>query len=169
MDTQTGTESRKRNGRIIALIVVVLVALILCILLLLLRDREDDGVGRFVTEDNADDIMADMAEKVGKGMFECRMTTSWTFEDASSPSTDAYVANAESNLYALYFDVYRQPKDELLYSSPLLPVGTDIDGIKLDKKLPAGEYDAIVRYTLVDENEEEVSTVGFDITISVRN
>ena len=55
----------------------------------------------------------------------------------------------------------------MIYSSPMLPVGTDIKDIKLEKPLAAGDYNAVVMYTLVDENYEEVSSVGFKITISI--
>lgn len=100
-------------------------------------------------------------------MFECSMTTSWVFEDGKSESPNAYVANVENNLHTIYFDVYNSATDELLYSSPMLPVGTEIKNIKLDKELQKGEYDAVVMYTLVNEENEEVSSVGFNITISV--
>lgn len=121
----------------------------------------------FVDEKNADDIMIEMSDKVEKGMFECKMTTTWTFENSDSVSPNAYVANVESNLHTLYFDVFESATNELLYSSPMLPVGTELNDIKLDKKLSAGDYSAVVMYTLVDENYEEVSTVGFNITISI--
>jgi len=121
----------------------------------------------FVTEENADTMMSEMNEKVDEGMFECKMTTAWTFADGKSESPNAYVANVESNRNTLYFDVYDKSTEEKLYSSPMLPIGTDISNIKLDKELSAGEYDAVVMYTMVDENYEEVSSVGFNITISV--
>ena len=101
-------------------------------------------------------------------MFECRMSSTWTFEDAASESPNSYVANVESNRHALYFDVYEEQTDELLYSSPILPVGSEIRNIKLDKELPVGDYDAVVMYTLVNEDYEEVSTAGFRIKISIK-
>ena len=130
--------------------------------------KPKSGLDRgFVKEGNRDDIMSEMSDKVEEGMFECKMTTTWTFENADSVSPNAYVANVENNRYTFYFDVYEESTNELLYSSPLLPVGTEINDIKLEKKLSAGDYNAVVMYTLVDENEEEVSTAGFTITISV--
>lgn len=163
MDNVVQPTRKRRNGAavIVALVLLVVIAIII---LLLLRQKGKDSRG-FVTEENADSIV----EEMDQGMFECKMTTSWTFEDSDSPSSDAYVANAEGNLHTLYFDVYESSTDKLLYSSPLVPVGSDIRNIKLDKKLDAGEYDAVVMYTLVDDDEEELSSVGFNITISVRN
>lgn len=162
-------ESKKeRQKKIIIVIafVVILIALAVCLVLLFYKPKS--GLDRgFVKEGNRDDIMSEMTDKVEEGMFECKMTTTWTFENADSVSPNAYVANVENNRYTFYFDVYEESTNELLYSSPLLPVGTEINDIKLEKKLSAGDYNAVVMYTLVDENEEEVSTAGFTITISV--
>ena len=148
---------------------VLCIALVVCVVLLLTRSKEESKeLDRdFVDQSNTDTVMEDIGDKVAEGMFECSMTTSWVFEDGKSESPNAYVANVENNLHTIYFDVYNSATDELLYSSPMLPVGTEIKNIKLDKELQKGEYDAVVMYTLVDENEEEVSTAGFTITISV--
>ena len=172
----------------VAVIAVLAVALTVCVVLLVSRSgagdtgeepsnlaNNDDNRASltvldrgFVDESNADDIMSELSDKVEEGMFECMMSTTWTFEDADSASPNSYVANVERNQHAIYFDVYEAQTDELLYSSPILPVGSEIQNIKLDKQLSAGNYDAVVMYTLVNEAYEEVSTVGFRITISVK-
>ena len=179
----SNAESPTRKGGkwiIAAVIIVLAAALITCIVLLASRSGDtgetpvhddvpptvlDRG---FVDESNADDIMSELSEKVEEGMFECKMSTSWTFEDAASASPNSYVANVESNRHAIIFDVYEEETNELLYSSQILPVGSEIQGIKLDKELPAGDYNAVVMYTLLNEAYEEVSTVGFRITISIK-
>lgn len=176
------TEKKNKNMIIIiSALIIVVVALVVCIVLLLTKQKEeqtpiqDSGnvtntslLDRgFVDDDNVDNIMDEMTEKVSEGMFECKMTTAWTFDDGKSAAPNAYVANVENNLYTLYFDVYEETTNELLYSSPMLPVGTEIKNFKLDKELPAGEYDAVVMYKMVDENLEEVSSVGFKVTITV--
>ncbi len=183
MSNQNGNDEKKNKNMtiIIALLVIIAAALVVCIVLLLTRQKEEPAPVQesentpntsvlnrgIVDEENMDTIMDEMDEKVSAGMFECKMTTAWTFDDGKSASPNAYVANVENNLYTVYFDVYEETTNELLYSSPLLPVGTEIKNFKLDKELPAGEYDAVVMYTMVDENEEEVSSVGFKVTISV--
>lgn len=151
--------------------VVLCMALVVCVVLLLTKSKEDSKeLDRgFVDETNTDTVMEDMGDKVAEGMFECNMTTSWVFEDGKSESPNAYVANVENNLHTIYFDVYDNATEELLYSSPMLPVGTELRNIKLEKELQKGEYDAVVMYTLVNEENEEVSTVGFNITISVNH
>ena len=159
------------KGRKIIIIAfaVLCIALAVCIVLLLQKTKPKELDRGFVDESNKDKVMEDMGNKVAEGMFECKMTTSWVFEDGKSESPNAYVANVESNLHTIYFDVYDTATDELLYSSPMLPVGTELNNIKLEKELQKGEYDAVVQYTLVGEENEEVSTVGFNITISVNN
>lgn len=179
-DQQEPAEKKRRGIIIIAIVFAVLVAaLVLCIVLLLrkqepVQEIEETSQSQstlldrgFVDESNVDDVMDEMSEKVSKGMFECKMTTAWTFDDGKSESPNAYVANVENNLYTLYFDVYEESTNELLYSSPMLPVGTELKNFKLDKELDAGEYNAVVMYTMVDEDLEEVSTVGFKVTISI--
>lgn len=178
-------EQQKRRGMMIAFaaaFVVVFAALIVCIILLVTKsdggpDAPDRGIisndgGKaavlergFVDTENAEKVMSEMTEKVEEGMFECKMTTTWTFDNADAVSPNAYVANAESNRYTIYFDVYLDGSDEVIYSSPLLPVGTQFQNIKLEEELPAGEYSATVVYTLVNDEYEEVSTVGFKIKI----
>lgn len=174
MSEQGKSAEGKRRGIIIAVFVILIAALAVCIVLLLKREPVEESQNEtlergFVDEENTDEIMDNMAEKVAEGMFECRMSTSWVFEDGESESPNAYVANVESNLHTLYFDVYDSTTNEKLYSSPMLPVGTEMKGLTLEKVLPKGEYDAVVMYTLVDEDYEEVSTVGFHITITVNN
>jgi len=186
MSNQKEPASGKRRGIMIAAVaafVILLAALVVCIVLLMskregvqevqepttLQDSTKSTVldRGFVDENNIEEIVSEMSEKVKEGMFECMMSTTWTFDDANSISSNAYVANVENNVYALYFDVYEEATNEVVYSSPVLPVGTEISNIKLEKALKAGEHDAVVMYTLVDENYEEVSTVGFKITIHV--
>lgn len=184
MSSQSEPKNSSQKKRIIIIAFAVLIAaLVVCIVLLFLKptgdvqptaasDSSNSAAAAalergFVSEDSAQDIMSEMTEKVAEGMFECKMTTAWTFNDAESVSHNAYVANVENNRYTLYFDVIEESTNETLYSSPMLPVGTDIENIKLEKGLPAGDYNAVVMYTMVDENYEEVSSVGFKITISI--
>lgn len=169
MENQKETANKRRRKMIIIAFVVLCAALVVCVVLLLKKTKPKEIDRGFVDESNKDTVMEDIGDKVAEGMFECKMTTSWVFEDGKSESSNAYVANVENNLHTIFFDVYEKTTEELLYSSPMLPVGTELDNIKLEKELQKGEYDAVVVYTLVDENSEEVSTVGFDITISVNN
>jgi hypothetical protein len=138
-----------------------------------LREVADSTVRTVMDEESAGSgsVADQMREQVEEGMFECQMAMTWNFPDGQSESTDAYVANNVNNTHPICFDVYMKDTDELLYSSPVLPVGTDLKNIKLDKELPAGEYKAVVMYKLLKdaESQKEISTAGFVVKINVLN
>lgn len=182
MKNQQGSEGQNKHTTLLIIIVAAAVIMVALAVIVVVKSQmpvsqspdmdrtsdnsevKDDPLGRgFVESNNADTIVSDMEDKVAEGMFECKMTTKWTFKNGTSESPNAYVANVESNRYTFYFDVYLADTDELVYSSPLVPVGSELKGVTLDKDLDAGEYSMEVRYTLVDENYEEVSNVGFMI------
>ena len=183
------------NGQNKTLIVVLIVVLVLVVIamgvvivLLLGQNRNSgdageiarnetgtrqvaDSVRAVVDESSARNIMDEMREEVVEGMFECQMSMKWSFANGKAESRDAYVANSVNNTHPIFFDVYLNDTDELVYSSPVLPVGTELKNFKLDKELPAGEYKATVRYQLLKdvETQEAISAAGFVVTIRVRN
>jgi nitrogen fixation-related uncharacterized protein len=124
-----------------------------------------------VDEESASNVMDEMRQEVQEGMFECQMSMSWSFENGQAESKDAYVANSTNNTHPIYFDVYLKDTEELIYSSPILPVGTSLTDIKLDKELPAGDYKATVMYTLLKDmdSQEAMSSAGFVISLKVLN
>lgn len=95
------------------------------------------------------------------------MTTEWTFPDGASASPDAYVQNLETNDTPVYFDVVREDTGETIYQSPVLALGANIEGIKLDTELPAGTYDCIVTYHLIDDEQNTLTTVNMGLIITV--
>lgn len=119
--------------------------------------------------DSASNIMDEMRKEVEEGMFECQMSMTWSFADGTSESNDAIVVNSSNNSYPLYFDVTLNDTNELIYSSPVVPVGSQLTQIKLDKDLDPGEYEATVMYSLLDDETSQTvkSQAGFVITIIV--
>ena len=95
----------------------------------------------------------------------------WNYTDGGKTSEDAYVANSENNNYTICFDVIENESGDTIYSSPYIPVGSEIAGFALDKELDEGTYEATVKYTLVDQDNdyEEVSDAGFIITLNVND
>jgi hypothetical protein len=125
------------------------------------------GRGTVITEDNVDEFQ-DLGQPVEDGYYEARMNVEWNFDTWDSPSTNAYVANAESNTRKMYFDVILDGTNELIYSSPYIPVGSAIKNFALDTQLAAGTYNATVVYHLVDDNDVEITTVSVAVTIRIR-
>lgn len=177
---QYGKKNNKAVIVIIIILAVVVLALVAVVAYLLGRGdntgdkatREvSDSVRTVVDESSAEDIMDQMREEVAEGMFECQMSMNWTFPNGQSASNDAYVANSKNNTHPICFDVYLNDSEELIYSSPVLPVGTDLKNFKLDKPLSSGEYKATVMYSLLKdaESQEVISSAGFVVTIKVLN
>ncbi len=182
-------EGKGGNNKLLILIgLIIIVLLIVIIILLLLKGKQsgsaDNGGGAqnggrevvgsvrtVLDEETAGSVYEEMRQEVEEGMFECNMSMTWTFEDGRSESKDACVINSTNNTYPIYFDVYLKDTDELIYSSPIIPVGNQLTDFKLDTPLDAGTYKAICRYTLIRdvETQEEISSAGFVITINVQH
>jgi len=190
-DNQKGKNEGGGSGKtlIIAIIGVIIILLLVIVIILLLKDKgqnagNDPGaangntrevagsVRTIASEEDARNVMDEMREEVAEGMFKCDMPSTWTFTNGGAdPEDDVYVANHPDNTKPIYFDVYLEDTEELIYSSPVLPVGTKVTDIKLDKKLEAGTYRAKVAYKLLkdEESQEEFSAVNFIILIEVLN
>jgi len=180
--------SSKRGLIIIIVFLVIIVALVGVIAFLLGRNagssdnaseadntpsnREVANASRVILDqESAANVMDEMRSEVAEGMFECNMSMTWTFDDTTQPSKDAYVANSKNNTHPIYFDVILKDTDEKVYSSPILPVDSEITNIALDKSLAPGTYKATVMYTLLSDevSQEEISSAGFVIKIVVGN
>lgn len=166
-------EKTGRGGRI-ALFVCIGVIVVLAgvvIYLLLNKDNKEKAPKRevLVNEQNAEKVVTDLAEKerTPVGSYRATMNSTWNFTDSASASDNAYVENSEANTNAVYFDVVRSDTNETILESPILPVGTYWDEITLDSELPAGTYECVLTYHLLDENEEPISKVNVGLTIVI--
>ncbi len=173
--TGKGSE-KKKNASIIVIAILAVVIIVLVVFLIKRGDAPDkrdvsNSTRVILDEDSAQSTMDEMREEVEEGMFECSMSTEWTFSDGTSTSKDAYIANSSNNTHPFYFDVVLDGSEETIYSSPVIPVGSQITDIQLDKDLDAGTYKAICKYVLLkdEESQEELSTANFVVTITVQN
>lgn len=175
------------SGKLIIIIGIVVIVLLLAVIIVLLLKKEpeqaqtapEQPTGREVAnasrivldEETAQSTIEEMRKEVEEGMFECSMSMDWTFADGNSESKDAFVENSSSNTHPIYFDVVLDGTDEVIYSSPILPVGSQLTNFKLDVPLEAGTYTALCKYTLLkdEEGQEPLSAANFVITISILN
>lgn len=176
MNGQNGTEHEKKQINAAIVIIIILLILLLIgaavITVLLLRDRpkESDSRGTveargtIVTKDNVDKMIMN-EDVVQDGYYDVSMSIDWHFKDGVS--SDAMIANKTTNTRTVYFDLLTEDTEELVYSSPYIPVGESMQGFTLDKQMEAGAHDMIVRYHLVDENNVEVSNVSVGVTIYI--
>ncbi len=190
--TKQAEEKSKDNKKLLIVIIILLAVIIIggaIILAFVLGKKSSqnpavaDGtsdtgsrevassIRQIVDEENASSIYEQMRQEVAEGMFECDMSYEWTFKDGKSSSSDAYVANSPNNTHPIYFDVYIKDTDELIYSSPVLPVGTQWTDFKLDKPLEAGSYKCVCMYNLLKdvETQEVISSAGFVVNLNVLN
>jgi hypothetical protein len=152
---------------VIGILVVVIVRLLNAPEPVARIEARTGGVGTVATIDNVDAIRQKLSEPVEDGYYETRMNVEWVFPTWDTPSSNAYVANAESNKRTVYFTVLRADTQAQLYSSPDIPVGSQLTDFALDEELAAGEYPAVVVYHLLDDNGVELTNVSVAVTLRV--
>ncbi len=133
---------------------------------------EPERRSTLISEDNVDEVIEEMAnrEYVEPGYYNVRMNTEWHFESGDAECPDSYVENSEMNTSDVYFDILlAEDEEQVLYKSPIIPVGKTLNNVKLDKKLDAGSHDCIMVYHLVDENQNTTSTLRVSFTIVIES
>lgn len=174
------TKEKKNSSALVVVLSVIVVALVVTVVLLLNRQGENKVLESVpepekrnvvVNEDNVEEVLEQLTpdDFVQAGSYEVTMNTTWRFKDGMSPSENAYVENALSNTNDVYFDVLLAESEEKIYSSPLLPLGSHIENITLDKALIAGTYDCVLIYYLVDEEQNVLGDLRVGLTIDVEN
>ena len=172
---QKGGKSKTRLIIIICLVVVIVLLGVIIALLLRKNDQAEaaqpveEKRDVIVNEDNVDEIVDSMMNggSSAPGNYEATMNSTWNFPDGSEASTDAYVENSASNQNDVYFDLELSDTGEVIYESPVIPVGNHLDRIKLDKDLDAGTYDCIMTYHLLDGDQNTLGTVKMAVTVIV--
>lgn len=177
-DASTNSTGKSGNTKLLIIVVVVavviIVALAAVIIALLQRKPEapeqpDRGTVQVVTADNVEDMLTEPEPEHDDSSFVCEMNVDWNFLDASQSSYNAYVANAVENTRTIYFDLVLEESEEVLYSSPYIPVGMKAEEITLSRDLDAGKYPAVVMYHMVDDDNVEVGSVNVSVTLHVEN
>lgn len=182
--------NQKNEGKggivtVIAIGVVIIIALLAVIIYLLINEDNgssttnsgadrtviEDSRSVLITKDNVDNLDELLPKPVNKPLsFREEMNHTWTFSDGGAISTDGYVTNYVDNEYAFYFDVVRNDNKEVIYSSPIIPAGSTLDGIKLDKTLDKGSYNCMMQCHMVEkDNVTEYTTINMILTIIVEN
>lgn len=175
MALQKDGKSHKKGGkgkRIAFVLCIIIILILLSLVIYLLATRnQDESVNRniVVNEDNVDDILQELDEKeaVPTGYYEVTMNSTWNFASGDSPSENAYVKNADTNTNSVYFDIERADTGDVIYESPILPVGSHIENITLDSDLEMGTYDCIMTYHLLNEENESISTLKITLTVII--
>ena len=171
--SNTGQSSNSKKQTYIIVALSLLVVISIGVILFLVLGKDDDvvkdvsgGRGTVVTKDNVNEVLKDNSETVQDGYYTTTMSIDWHFK--GKESKDAYVANDTSNTRTVYFDLFLADTNEMIYSSPYIPVGAELDSITLDKELEPGTYKTVLVYHLVDDDKQEISTLSVGLTIYVQ-
>lgn len=183
MSNQSGGDAKTKKKTALLVPFLMLVIAALGVVILIQHNKNNAVIDTSVTsnaqpaekrnvvvnKDNVDEILKNLAEedKTPPGNYEVTMSTTWDFPDGSSPSGNAYVENAVVNTNDVYFDVTLEDTGETIYKSPVIPVGSYLKNIELDKPLAKGSYSSIITYSLLDEEQNVLSTVSVGFVINV--
>jgi len=183
----TNIENRgKGDGKkklIIAIVAVVFCVLIIAVTamaaLLVKTNREKQAAQKpeqkpkeVITAENVDEVLAEMEEdqesrKNIPQSYTVSQNSDWEFSADTLETKNAYVKNDQSNETPIYFDLVVDNTEEIVYSSPVLELGAELRGFKLDKPLKAGTYVCTVVYHLVDEEQNELTHVNIGVNVTV--
>lgn len=122
-----------------------------------------------VIPDNVDGTLTQLQGANSDSSYTPSMNIDWYFEHGASPSSNAYVENVSENSNTVYFEVLLANTGEIVYSSPYIPVGSILEHPTLTVDLDAGTYSGICVYHLVDNNNNELSTVSAAVTLHILN
>lgn len=172
----------KGNQILLILCAVIIIVLLMAIVILLLRNRSDMNMSLdeaasspkrnvVINEENAEEVAEEILNRnvVVPTTYEVTMNSTWNFSDGTSSSDNAYVENSTANTTPVYFDLQLADTEEVIYQSPIIPVGSYLNDIKLDTDLDAGIYDCVLIYHLVDEEQNTLSTLRMAVTVVVAN
>lgn len=177
--SKKATEKKTTNGLMIGLIAcmgVIIVLLGAVVVLLLGRGNDtvvekEEGPKRnvVVNEENIEEVLENLKEedKVRPGRYQVTMNSTWRFEDGSSPSENAYVENVATNTNDVYFDLALADTGEVILESPVIPIGSYMKNISLDKDLEPGTYECVLTYHLIDEDQNTLSTLSMSVTVVI--
>ena len=139
------------------------------------RNRDSDMVsgGYTLDENNYQQIVEEINEKVDAGYFETYMNTEWIFEDGTAETKNAILGNSPNNTKPIRCEVLLDDTGEIVFSTGVLPVGAQVSAFKLEKDLDAGSYSATCMIYLMDQESngtyKDASNAGFHVTLTVEN
>lgn len=178
-NADNGSEKSKPASKINTILIVVLIIVVVALIAVVVyffRNPRTESVPQttaprevLITPENVSQKVAQLQTRNSDASYTTSMSIDWNFKDGASASTDAYVENDVSNSRSVYFDVLLSPDNDTIYSSPIIPVGSMLKDIRLDRELQKGDYKAIVVYHLVDDDNKDISTVSVAINLHILN
>ena len=185
MSAKDARQNRKGNKEktnisvmiLICIGILILISLVVIVVLLIKnKNAGEAGVTSakrnvIITPENVDEITSQLEEQdfIPTGYYNTQMCMEWHFSNGYAISNDAFVKNDARNTNDVYFDVFLANDESTpILESPIIPIGSEMTQIALDTPLMAGEYDCVMIYHLVDDEQNTISTlrIGFNIVVA---
>lgn len=115
------------------------------------EERLSDGKGIVVTEDNLG-AAKDIVNKAENGQIVVKLTGNWLFTDGCTKS-NAYIGNSNYNSFPMKFVITMADTNEILMTSPEVPVGSCIKDFPLSVKLDPGTYNVIISHQKIIDGQ----------------
>jgi hypothetical protein len=126
------------------------------------------GRGIVALSGNIESVIDQLEEPVQDSYYITTMNPLWHFETWDTPSHNAFVENVPENSRMVYFDLFLDETEELIYSSPFIPLGARLDNFALDREVSAGIHSATVTYHLVDDEFQSITTVSVAVQLDIK-
>ena len=167
MSTNTDTSKSSKTVLIIGIILIVVAVAAIAVCIHIMNAKDEAPTGNIVIdESNLETAISDLDQAVQDGMFEVKMNSTWHFPDGKSASSNADLANVANNNAPIYFEVILDD-GTVVYKSTVIPLGSQIKTIKLDKELANGSYSAVCQYHLLNDDGSEKSSFGVNIDLEI--
>lgn len=131
------------------------------------------GNGSTTTEgfksENYEALKKEVEEKNAQAQFGFNVSSRLTFDNVKSKG-NLRIASLATNNYNLLVHVFVEGYEEPVYASPIiLPSEYIEEDYLLNQTLLKGEYEAIARLNILDENNNIVSTIDVKTILDIRN
>lgn len=125
------------------------------------------GQGTLVDESYSEPEESSVTPELG--LYEVTLGGDWKFDSKTLTAGNIYVANSEDNVYDMYFDLVEYSDDEILYTSPVIKIGQQLEeAVTLDAELEPGKYTCTLVHHLLDPKTGlEVDGLNLEIDIEI--
>lgn len=139
-----------------------------------LVEVHDDGTVDIAGNDSylilSEDDKVDMDElqkKVDEGMMDLNFQNEIIIENGNQGTCK--IANEDTNNHNMYVSLWLVETEKEIYRSGLIPIGSRIEQLELNQSLEVGEYQGLLVYNQLDDNNKIIGQVNVEVTLRVKS
>lgn len=111
--------------------------------------------------------LEEMQKEVDEGHVSLNMNVTMVVEE-NSRIGEIYLENPIANRHDIFVTVFLDESQSIIGQTGVIPRGSAIKTIELDKTLKKGTHEATITYNLIDEEKQVVEQASVGIQIIVR-